>query len=60
MTTKQIVMQIVKKLPADASIEDAMEKLFFLAKIEKGIYQADSGKTVSNECVKGRVRKWLK
>jgi len=47
MTTKQMVMQTVKNLPANASIEDAMEKLLFLAKIEKGIHQADAGKTTS-------------
>ena len=60
MTTKQMVMQTVKRLPANASIEDAMEKLLFLAKVEKGISQADAGKTIPHERVKERMRKWLK
>ena len=60
MTTKQMVMQTVKSLPANASIEDAMEKLLFLAKIEKGIHQADAGKTIPHDRVKERMRKWLK
>lgn len=60
MTTKQLVLQAVKKLPDTATIEDAMEKLLFLAKIEKGIAQADSGKTISHSAVKTRMRKWLK
>ena len=60
MTTKQMVMQTVKRLPANASIEDAMEKLLFLAKIEKGIQQADEGKTIPHDRVKERMRKWLK
>lgn len=60
MTTKQMVMQTVKRLPANASIEDAMEKLLFLAKIEKGIQQADEGKTIPHDRVKERMREWLK
>ncbi len=60
MTAKQMVMQTVKRLPANASIEDAMEKLLFLAKIEKGIQQADAGKTIPHDRVKERMRKWLK
>ena len=46
-------------LPDDAQIEDAMEKLYFLAKIEKGIKQADSGETTPHEEVVARVSKWL-
>ena len=49
----------IHDLPEDASIEDAMEKLFFLYKIEKGIEQADAGLTVSHEEAKQRLSKWL-
>lgn len=37
MTTKQKVIKAVQALPEDASIEDAMERLLFLAKVEKGL-----------------------
>ena len=50
---------VIRDLPEDASIEDAMEKLFFLYKVEKGIEQADTGLTVSHEEAKQRLRKWL-
>jgi predicted transcriptional regulator len=50
----------VQGLPEDASIEDAMERLFFLSKIEKGIQQADSGQTFSHAEVRERMAKWLK
>lgn len=60
MTTKEMVLQSVKQLPDNASIEDAMERLLLLAKIEKGIRQADAGKTVSHSQVKERMRKWLR
>jgi predicted transcriptional regulator len=60
MTFKEKVIQAVQNLPEDASIEDAMERLLFLGKIEKGLYQADTGQTVSHAQVKERMLKWLK
>lgn len=59
MTIKEKVLQAVEELPDDACIEDAMEKLLFLAKIERGIEQADSGQTIPHDEVKKRVSKWL-
>jgi len=37
MTAKEKAVQAVQALPDDASIEDAMERLFLLAKVEKGL-----------------------
>ena len=59
MTTKELVIEAIKDLPDDAPIADAMEKLLFLAKIERGIQQADSGQTLSHDEVKQRMSKWL-
>lgn len=53
-STKKRVLEAVEKLPEDATIEDAMERLYFLAKVEEGIRQADAGETVSHEEVKRR------
>jgi len=41
---KQSILKIVHKLPDNTSVEEAMERLFLLYKIEKGCSQADSGK----------------
>ena len=60
MTIKEKVLQAVENLPDDASIEEAMERLFFMAKIEKGMQQADNGQTISHDEVKQRASKWLK
>ncbi|EKD25883.1 MAG: hypothetical protein ACD_79C01454G0001 [uncultured bacterium] len=60
MTVKEQVLNVMKELPNTASIEDAMERLYFLYKIEKGIQQADKGQTISHEAAKKRLKKWLK
>lgn len=40
---KQRILDAVDGLPADATIEDAIERLVFIAKIERGLAQADAG-----------------
>ena len=60
MTAKQKVMKAVRDLPDDASIEDAMQRLLFLAKIDRGLQQADAGQTIPHTQVKEKMAKWLK
>ena len=60
MTITEKVLQAVQNLPDDAAIEDAMERLLFMAKIERGLQQADEGQTISHDEVKERAAKWLK
>ncbi len=52
---KKRILEVVEQLPDDATIEDAIERLYFLAKIEKGIREADAGLTVSHDEAKKRL-----
>jgi len=60
MTIKERVLQAVQDLPDNASIEEAMERLLLLAKVERGLRQADAGQTMPHSQVKERMAKWLK
>ena len=60
ISEKQNILKMVKCLPEDTSIEEAMERLYLLFKVEKGCHQADSGKTVSHAEAEKRMKKWLK
>ena len=60
MTIKEKILQAVGNLPEDASYEDVMSHLLLLAKIERGIQQADTGQTIPHSEVKERMAKWLK
>lgn len=60
MTIREKVIQAVQDLPEDASVEDAMERLLLLAKIERGIQQVDAGQTLPHTQVKERMAKWQK
>lgn len=45
--TKPQIVRAVEDLPEDATIEDAIERLHFLWKIQKGLVQSESGQTIS-------------
>jgi len=59
MTIKEKVLLSLQDLPDTASIEDAMERLLLLAKIERGLQQADAGQTMAHSEVKEKMEKWL-
>ena len=54
-TPKQRVLEAIEKLPPDASVEDAIERLVLLAKIERGVAELDSGKGVAHAVAKQRL-----
>jgi predicted transcriptional regulator len=54
-SVKERVIEAVRELPDDATVEDAMERLYVLAKIQKGLEQAEAGQTVSHEEARRRI-----
>jgi predicted transcriptional regulator len=58
--TKQQILKAIERLPDDASVEDALEELYLLYKIERGLSQADRGELISQEEARQRMARWLK
>lgn len=54
-TVKERILEALEKLPLDASVEDAIERLVFLAKIERGIGELDAGKGIFHSKAKQRL-----
>jgi predicted transcriptional regulator len=52
ITDKQRALDALRALPEHATIEDAIERLCFIAKIEEGLRQSDAGQLVSRDEVK--------
>jgi predicted transcriptional regulator len=46
---KQRILDAVEQLPPDATIEDVIERLCFVAKVERGLAQADAGQLIPHE-----------
>lgn len=55
MTEKQRALEAVKNLPEDATLEDAIERLCFIAKVENGLKELDTGQTVAHGEAKRRI-----
>jgi predicted transcriptional regulator len=54
-TPKDRILEALQGLPADASFDDAIERLVFLAKIDEGIAQLDAGEGIPHDEVKRRL-----
>jgi len=54
-TVKQKVLEAIEKLPADATLEDAVEQLVLLTKIERGLTELDAGQGVDHAEAKRRL-----
>jgi len=55
MTEKQRALDAVQRLPDDATVEDAIERLCFIAKVQKGLGQLDRGQGISHDQAKRRI-----
>jgi len=53
-TEKERAIEAIRALPESATLEDAIERLCFIAKIEEGLRQSEAGQVVSHEEVKKR------
>jgi len=51
---KQKMVETVEHLPESATVEDAIERLYFLAKVERGLEQSAAGDTIAHEDIKKR------
>ena len=60
MITKEKAIEAIKSLPEEFSIEELMDRLILLNKIETGIRQAARGETYTSDQAKRMVTEWSK
>ncbi len=56
-TTKAKIVRAIEDLPDNATLEDAIEQLVFLHKVEVGLKQAHEGNTVPLDEVEARLKR---
>ncbi|WP_027303082.1 hypothetical protein [Rudanella lutea] len=59
MLTKDKLLDSIKDFPTEFSIDELVERLLFVQKIENGIMQGERGETYTTEELKGKLAKWL-
>lgn len=56
---KQQVIEMIKNLPDEVSIDDIMAELYFRLQVDAGLRELDEGKGIPHEEVEKRMSKWL-
>ena len=59
MSDKEAVLQAIRHLPDDASLEQIFAEVALLAKIREGIADADAGRVVPHEQIERELRTWI-
>ena len=60
MKTKEKVQELLTRLPDDCSLEDVLYHLYVIQAIERGLADAEGGRTIPHEEVAEQMRrKWV-
>jgi len=60
MLTKDNVIKTISKFPDSFSLDELVDKLIFMDKVERGLDQSQSNKVHTHEEAKKWLSKWLK
>jgi len=60
MLTKTRLKEQIEKLPEEFSIDDLVERLILIEKVETGMDQSEHGAIISDSDLDNEVEKWFK
>ncbi len=56
---KDTAIKAIKRLPDDATVDEILYEVYFVAQVQKGLKDAEEGRTISHEAATKRLRRWL-
>lgn len=56
---KQQVIQMIKDLPDEVTLDDVMAELYFRLQVDAGLKELDEGQGIPHAEVEKRMAKWL-
>jgi len=59
MLIKTQVTELIQKLPQEFDLEEIVDKLILLNKVQQGIDDANNGRVFTEDEVKKKLEKWL-
>lgn len=59
MNTKDKIIQRLKKLPDTVTVDDILDQIILIEKIEKGIEQSENNQVIHDDELDLRLEKWL-
>jgi predicted transcriptional regulator len=58
-STKEAVVEMIQRLPDDATVADIMAELYFRQKVDEGLRQLDAGEGIPHDEAKKRLSRWF-
>ncbi len=58
MSTKEAVIEMIRRMPDDATMSDILYELYVRQEIEEGLRELDGGQQVLHEEVMNRLLRW--
>ena len=59
MTNKEIVQDLLRRIPDDASLQDIARELEFIAAVRQGLSELDNGDSTPIEEVEKKLPSWI-
>jgi len=59
MSTKELALETIRKLPDTVSWEEIEERIQFLAAVERGRQELRKGKVIPHQEVKENLKEWI-
>ena len=59
MTEKEIVLETIRALPDDCTLDEIAERIKFMAAVQKGLDELERGEGIPHEEVKKQLASWL-
>ena len=59
MTDKEIVQDLLRRVPDNASLQDIARELEFIAAVRQGLTEIDNGQTFTIEEVEQELPSWI-
>lgn len=60
MLNKTVVLETVSKLPNSFSLDEIVEELIVLNKIQNGMEQSKNNEVIKHDEMKNKIEKWFK
>lgn len=58
MINKQEILEVISQLPDKVNLEEVIEALYVLAKMQQGMKDIEKGQLITHEELKKEVKRW--
>ncbi len=59
MTEKEIVLETIRALPDNCTLDEIAERIKFMAGVQKGLDELERGEGIPHEEIKKQLASWL-